>query len=344
MKLSEEKKQERLAAFAKILEDKRITLGRLEKYIGISSSNLSSYKTGRLSITDHVWELIQEGTTAILEGKEPPTKSELIEKKKLNKKPETSVHKLSKRIIKVEPLPKFEKGSEVYSEERIAEAKRYVEVAKWPYVLQQIELNKNVMIKKNLIKDVPRFLKELSICGYDCDYHLDIDGDYIFTDRAYFKTLDVEVKLTNQLREVDSSDDLLMRLIESKRRIAPNQVVIEVPEKEVVEPEIELDELVQGEVINQQEVEDKLKEIFEKEVLPTIDLSEKPSEVELIEFMKKHFSQDEYRGMLRGLSIMSIFEGRLKLALTCVNYFIDNEGEQHEQSSTQHSSLQSEAV
>lgn len=58
MKLSEEKRQERLDAFAKILEDKRITLGKLEKYIGISASNLSSYKTGRLTITDHVWELI----------------------------------------------------------------------------------------------------------------------------------------------------------------------------------------------------------------------------------------------------------------------------------------------
>lgn len=324
MKLSEEKKQERQAAFAKMLEDKRITLGKLEKYIGISSSNLSLYKTGRLPITDHVWELIQEGTTAILEGKEPPTKDELSSKKKLNKKPETSAHKLTKRVIKVEPLPKFEKGSEVYSEERIAEAKKYVEVAKWPYVLQQIELNKNVMIKKNLIKDVPRFLKELSIAGYDCDYHLDIDGDYIFTDRAYFKTLDVEVK---PKKERVKSVDEIQRLIEnrSRTRTAPNQVVIEVSEKE--------------EECAHQEVEDKLKEIFEKEVLPTIDLSEKPSEVELIEFMKKHFSQDEYRGMLRGLSIMSIFEGRLKLALTCVNYFIENEGEHHEQSTAQYSSL-----
>lgn len=341
MKLTEEKKQERQAAFTKMLEDKRITLGKLEKYIGISSSNLSSYKTGRLSITDHVWELIQEGTTAILEGKEPPTKDELSSKKKLNKKPETSAHKLTKRVIKVEPLPKFEKGSEVYSEERIAEAKKYVEVAKWPYVLQQIELNKNVMIKKNLIKDVPRFLKELSIAGYDCDYHLDIDGDYIFTDRAYFKTLDVEVK---PIKERVKSVDEIQRLIEnrSRTRTTPNQVVIEVPEKEVVE--IKLDEPVQGEVVNNQEVEDKLKEIFEKEVLPTIDLSEKPSEVELIEFMKKHFSQDEYRGMLRGLSIMSIFEGRLKLALTCVNYFIENEGEHHEQSTAQYTSLQSETV
>lgn len=338
MKLSEEKKQERLAAFAKILEDKRVTLGKLEKYIGISSSNLSSYKTGRLSITDHVWELIQEGTTAILEGKEPPTKDELGAKKRHNKKPEMSAHKLSKRVIKVEPLPKFEKGSEVYSEERIAEAKKYVEVAKWPYVLQQIEQNKNVMIKKNLIKDVPRFLKELSIAGYDCDYHLDIDGDYIFTDRAYFKTLDVEVKPVKEAPVVDPSD-MLLKLLENRRRTAPNQVVIEVPEKEEVELETELDELVQGEVINQQEVEEKLKEIFEKEVLPTIELNEKPSEVELIEFMKKHFSQDEYRGMLRGLSIMSIFEGRLKLALTCVNYFIENEGEHHEQSTAQYSSL-----
>lgn len=341
MKLSEEKKQERQAAFAKILEDKRVTLGKLEKHIGISSSNLSSYKTGRLSITDHVWELIQEGTTAILDGKEPPTKDELSSKKKLNKKPETSAHKLTKRVIKVEPLPKFEKGSEVYSEERIAEAKRYVEVAKWPYVLQQIELNKNVMIKKNLIKDVPRFLKELSIAGYDCDYHLDIDGDYIFTDRAYFKTLDVEVK---PIKERVKSVDEIQRLIEnrSRTRTTPNQVVIEVPEKEVVE--IELKEPVEAEVCAHQEVEEKLKEIFEKEVLPTIDLSEKPSEVELIEFMKKHFSQDEYRGMLRGLSIMSIFEGRLKLALTCVNYFIENEGEHHEQQLAQHSSLQSETV
>lgn len=343
MKLSEEKKQERLAAFAKMLEDKRITLGRLEKYIGISASNLSSYKTGRLTITDHVWELIQEGTKAILEGKEPPTKDELSSKKKLNKKPETSPHKLTKRIIKIEPIPKFDKGSEVYSEERIAEARKYVEVAKWPYVLQQIEQNKNVMIKKNLIKDVPRFLKELSIAGYDCDYHLDIDGDYIFTDRAYFKTLDVEV---NPIKERVKSVDEIQRLIEnrSRMRTAPNQVVIEVPEKEEVELETELDELVQGEVVTNQDVEEKLKEIFEKEVLPTIDLSEKPSEVELIEFMKKHFSQDEYRGMLRGLSIMSIFEGRLKLALTCVNYFIENEGEHHEQQLTQHSSLQSETV
>ena len=338
MKLTEEKRQERLDAFESILEDKRITLGKLEKYIGISASNLSSYKTGRLTITDRVWELIQEGANAILEGKEPPTKSELTEKKKINKKPETSAHKLMKRVIKVEPLPKFEKGSEVYSEERIAEAKKYVEVAKWPYVLQQIELNKNVMIKKNLVKDVPRFLKELNIAGYDCDYHLDIDGDYIFTDRAYFKTLDVEVK---PIKERVKSVDEIQRLIEnrSRTRTAPNQVVIEVPEKEEVELETELDELVQGEVINHQEVEDKLKEIFEKEVLPTIDLSEKPSEVELIEFMKKHFSQDEYRGMLRGLSIMSIFEGRLKLALTCVNYFIENEGEYHEQSNAQYSSL-----
>lgn len=341
MKLSEEKRQERIDAFESILEDKRITLGKLEKYIGISASNLSSYKTGRLTITDHVWELIQEGTKAILEGKEPPTKSELIEKKKLNKKPETSAHKLTKRVIKVEPLPKFEKGSEVYSEERIAEAKKYVEVAKWPYVLQQIELNKNVMIKKNLVKDVPRFLKELSICGYDCDYHLDIDGDYIFTDRAYFKTLDVEVK---PIKERVKSVDEIQRLIENRTRTAKNQVVIEVPEKEEVELETELDELVQGEVVTDQEVEEKLKEIFEKEVLPTIDLSEKPSEVELIEFMKKHFSQDEYRGMLRGLSIMSIFEGRLKLALTCVNYFIENEGEHHEQSTAQYTSLQSETV
>lgn len=341
MKLTEEKKQERQAAFAKILEDKRVTLGKLEKHIGISSSNLSSYKTGRLSITDHVWELIQEGTTAILDGKEPPTKDELSSKKKLNKKPETSAHKLTKRVIKVEPLPKFEKGSEVYSEERIAEAKRYVEVAKWPYVLQQIELNKNVMIKKNLVKDVPRFLKELSIAGYDCDYHLDIDGDYIFTDRAYFKALDVEVK---PIKERVKSVDEIQRLIEnrSRTRTTPNQVVIEVPEKEVFE--IELEEPVEAEVCIHQEVEDKLKEIFEKEVLPTIDLSEKPSEVELIEFMKKHFSQDEYRGMLRGLSIMSIFEGRLKLALTCVNYFIENEGEHHEQQLAQHSSLQSETV
>ena len=119
MKLSEEKKQERQAAFAKILEDKRVTLGKLEKYIGISSSNLSSYKTGRLSITDHVWELIQEGTTAIIEGKEPPTKDELSSKKKLNKKPETSGHKLTKRVIKVEPLPKFEKIGRASCRERV---------------------------------------------------------------------------------------------------------------------------------------------------------------------------------------------------------------------------------
>jgi len=343
MKLTEEKKQERQYAFSQMLSDKRVSLGKLEKYIGISAANLSSYKTGRLGITDHVWERIQEGTKAILEGKPIPSKIELDAKKKLNRKPETSSHKLTKRVIKVEPLPKFEKGSEVYSEERIAEAMKYVEVAKWPYVLQQIEQNKNVMIKKNLIKDVPRFLKELSICGYDCDYHLDIDGDYIFTDRAYFKTLDVEVK---PVKERVKSVDEIQRLIEnrSRTRTAPNQVVIEVPEKEEVELEIELDEPVEAEVCAQQEVEDKLKEIFEKEVLPTIDLSEKPSEVELLEFMKKHFSQDEYRGMLRGLSIMSIFEGRLKLALTCVNYFIENEGEHHEQSTAQHSSLQSETV
>lgn len=84
-----------------------------------------------------------------------------------------------------------------------------IEVEKWDYVAQNLTNNGNVVINKNKIKNIPQYMIDLKVNGFDCNYEVANDG-YIISLKKNSKPM-VE-KIIQPKQEVKPTVDVLSKV------------------------------------------------------------------------------------------------------------------------------------
>lgn len=281
------KRQKKLV---EIIEMYNIKTSQLAKVTGLSVPLISNFKSGTSEINESNWDKLLDGISQIV--------------KDFEYKPD-------------------------------------VELEDFKYIINQLTNVGDVMVKKDKVKNLEQYLLDLRMNGFKCSWKLDRDGDYIFTDDNRHKPMvEVVIKPKTFIEQDLSIIDKVRDMHENALQLHEEAVVLQETTEQilnevtnVVEEVVTGDEIIIteddiNEALNQsshyelpKDEEEELK-VLSDQLLEKNGIKDKSDKQSFIGFIKLKFTDEELKGFVRGMTILSVFDDEYKDAAFYIEYYM----------------------
>lgn len=228
----------------------------------------------------------------------------------------------------------------IYSIAKEYSDKPDIETENFAYVKQQLIQHDNVFVNKKKVKDIENYLVDLKINGFDCSYREVEDGYIITNNRVNKPMVEVVIKPKTFIEQDLSIIDKVRNMHENALQLHEEAAVLQeatehilnevtnVVEEVVTGDEIIITEDDINEALNQnshyelpKDEEEELKALSDQ-LLEKNGIKDKSDKQSFIEFIKLKFTDEELKGFVRGMTILSVFDDEYKDAAFYIEYYM----------------------
>lgn len=306
MKVSKEEKElreNRRIELNRLIKKHNIKTSKLALVSGFSDGGISNFKSGKSTITEDTWKLLNESIEKI--------------SFETNLKPNVEVEDWDYVV------QQLNLHSNVWiNKSKIKDIDQYIKDLNLNgFNCSYREVNDGYIISHNrVIKPMVEITKPKPVIEQDLSIIDKVRNMHQDSLVMHEKALELQAETDEIVKGVD---DMEARIKESATS-AFGLSVEPVGEITITDEDIE-DALQSSDAIYQptEEEKEELKELAE-ETLANCGLEKGIQSVDLVEFLETRLSKQEVRGFLRGKAIESLLDEDYQTAAMCIKYFMDN--------------------